>query len=267
MLQIDELLDNNVNELSGGQSQRVALARAVVRKPAAFLFDEPMSDLDANLKVEMRKELGKIQNQLGETMLYVTHDQEEAMTLSDRIAVINDGNLAQIGTPNEVFQNPKNTFVAKFIGSPNINFLDCTVDSITDDTITLLIDDAGSLRFKYESNKKVSVDSIPNKVILAFRPSRVSVDPEQANGITGTIELNESIGDEVIQYLDGPQGELRVVSPANQLVDEGERVGLEIPTSGIHLFDSDTQQHLLRGFQSDEPVEIREFDQRDVKNQ
>jgi multiple sugar transport system ATP-binding protein len=248
MLQINNLLEKNVGDLSGGQSQRVALARAIVRKPTAFLFDEPMSDLDANLKIEMRKELGKIQNRLNDTMVYVTHDQEEAMTLSDRIAIMNDGQLEQTGTPTEVFEKPANTFVANFIGSPNMNFLDSTVISLADDVLTLAVEGAGQFQFEYEGDD-VTPQEIPEKVILAFRPSRVTVNESDTDGITGTIELNESIGDEIIQYLSGPQGEIRAVTPVSDVYEEGETVSIQVPMSAVHLFDADSKERLLRGKQ------------------
>lgn len=169
------------------------------------------------------------------------------MTLSDRIAVMNDGRLAQVGTPTEVFEDPANTFVAKFIGSPNMNFLTSSVEEVTDDALTLSIGGGNGLRFAYELDEGTDVDSLPDEVILGFRPHRVEVSSTAGEGIEGTVELNESIGDEVIQYLDGPQGELRAIAPVRDVVDEGELVTLRIPTSAIHVFDAESGDHLLRG--------------------
>src|SRR5690606_2147506 len=124
ILGLEDLLDRLPRQLSGGQRQRVAMGRAIVRDPTAFLFDEPLSNLDAKLRVKMRSEIKKLHQRLGKTMIYVTHDQTEAMTLADRIVVLHDGNIAQIGTPLEIYRDPKSTFVAGFIGSPEINLLD-----------------------------------------------------------------------------------------------------------------------------------------------
>lgn len=250
ILQIEQHLDKNVGQLSGGQSQRVALARAIVRDPDAFLLDEPMSDLDAQLKIEMRKELGKIQNKLDNTMVYVTHDQEEAMTLSDRMAVMNDGQIVDVGTPHEVFQNPSNTFVARFIGSPSINFLDSSVVKDSDNTVTLNVEGNVHLTFQHEAQGSGRLKKLPDELILGFRPRRAEITPPSDSALTGRIELNESIGDEVIQYLEGPSGELRVVTPVESTDDEGQEVGLRIQNSGIHLFDKDNGEKILSGAKS-----------------
>ncbi len=165
MMGIEDLLDDKPKQLSGGQQQRVALGRAIVREPEAFLFDEPLSNLDAKLRTHMRTEISRIQQELGVTSIYVTHDQAEAMTMGDRIAVLNDGQLQQVGTPNEVYDHPENRFVASFIGSPSMNFVDATVDVRDDgtyvvaksgaDTLSYPVDDvAAELRWKTDSPSK-----------------------------------------------------------------------------------------------------------------
>ena len=129
LLQIDHLLDRKPSQLSGGQRQRVAMGRALARSPRVYLFDEPLSNLDAKLRVEMRTEIKKLHKRLGTTIVYVTHDQIEAMTLADRIAVMNDGQVQQLGTPNEIYDDPANQFVAGFMGSPPMNFIPCRVSA------------------------------------------------------------------------------------------------------------------------------------------
>jgi len=146
MMGIEDLLDDKPDELSGGQKQRVALGRAIAREPEVFLFDEPLSNLDAKLRTEMRAEIQKLQKEFGVTAMYVTHDQEEAMTMGDRLAILNDGKLQQVGKPTEVYENPVNKFVAGFIGSPSMNFID--VDVETDGSSATIHDDASGLAFE-----------------------------------------------------------------------------------------------------------------------
>lgn len=259
-LQIDELLDKMPGELSGGQAQRVSLARAIVRDPAAFLLDEPMSDLDAKLKMEMRKELGKIHRDLGATMVYVTHDQEEAMTLSDKLAVMNDGQIEQIGAPEEVYRNPANTFVAQFIGSPSINLLDVSLETTAPEDVTVSLPSGERITFPYDQSMSDDISTLPGVLVLGFRPRHTRVRPvgqADKGGIPATTVLNEPIGDEVIQYLDGPQGELRAVTATEDAVAEDHEVTVQIQTSGIYLFSRETGRRVVRGQERTTPVVIQ----------
>ncbi|NHN49357.1 ABC transporter ATP-binding protein [Halostella sp. JP-L12] len=257
-LQISELLDKMPSELSGGQAQRVSLARAIVRDPAAFLLDEPMSDLDAKLKMEMRKEFGKIHRELDATMVYVTHDQEEAMTLSDKLAVMNDGRVEQFGSPDHIYQNPANVFVAQFIGSPSINLLDVTLDSVTSKEVTVKLETGERISFPFDPDFSAEPDDLPQNLVLGFRPRHTRVfAPEDADtGIQAKTVLNEPIGDEVIQYLEGPQGELRAVIPRNEIIDEDEETLVQVQTSGTFLFDRESGERVIRGREETQPVLI-----------
>lgn len=246
ILQIEEYLDKNPNDLSGGQAQRVSLARALVRDPAAFLLDEPMSDLDAKLKMEMRKEIGKIHKEIDATMVYVTHDQEEAMTLADKIAVMNDGDIEQFGSPGEIYRDPANVFVSKFIGSPSINLIDATLERSSATDFTLQLDSDYSVVFTSDKDK-LSTDDFPQDVLLGFRPPHTKVDERSSPGIEATVVLNEQIGDDVIQYLETPFGELRSVVPFEGHASEGSEVSVQIQTSGIYVFDQETGAKLVRG--------------------
>jgi multiple sugar transport system ATP-binding protein len=257
ILQINELLEKNPGELSGGQAQRVALARAIVREPDAFLLDEPMSDLDAKLKIEMRKELGKIHKKVGSTMLYVTHDQEEALTLSDRIAVMNDGEIEQIGTPQEIFQHPANVFVSQFIGSPTINLLEVSLESKTEEEIAVSHPEIGRLSFRYESNGDSPV-SLPDDLVLGFRPRYVELTDEAEPGIAASVVLNEPVGDDVIQYLDALGAEYRALTPIDDAIEEDTDVSMQIQTSGVFLFDRESESLQVYGEKSSETVEISE---------
>ncbi len=172
ILKLEELLDRHPKDLSGGQRQRVAIGRSIVRAPSAFLFDEPLSNLDAALRVEMRLEIAKLHKSLKSTMIYVTHDQTEAMTLADRIVVLDDGKIIQVGTPRELYQNPANLFVAQFIGSPRMNIINSS------DLTASAIDDISS-------NKQLGV--VPQK--LGIRPEHIKIDSKRQSAINGKIDV------------------------------------------------------------------------------
>ena len=177
VLKLEELLDRHPKDLSGGQRQRVAIGRSIVRAPSAFLFDEPLSNLDAALRVEMRLEIAKLHKSLKSTMIYVTHDQTEAMTLADRIVVLDDGKIIQVGTPRELYQNPANLFVAQFIGSPRMNIINSS------DLTTSAIDDISS-------SKQLGV--VPQK--LGIRPEHIKIDSKRQSAINGKIDVIEYLG-------------------------------------------------------------------------
>lgn len=209
ILHIDHLLKRYPRELSGGQRQRVALGRAIVREPQVFLMDEPLSNLDAKLRVQMRAEIVKLQRQLNTTTIYVTHDQVEAMTMGDRIVVMKDGVVQQVGTPQEIYNQPANRFVAGFLGSPGMNFMDGE-----------LITSGGRLEFQAPGirlplpGKKVTAPAGRQKVVLGIRPENISLVPRPgdgwSNGISGRVELIEDLGAERIVFLTVGGQEIRV---------------------------------------------------------
>jgi len=247
LVQVADMLDKYPGDVSGGQQQRVSIARAIVRDPAAFLMDEPMSDLDEKLKREMRKELGRIHNELGETIVYVTHDQREAMTMSDKIAVMDDGRIEQVGAPEEVYRNPNDLFVARFIGSPEMNTLEASVETIDTDRAVVRTDDGTRIGFALE---EYDPDRRAEDVVVGFRPQHVVVD-EDGEGIEANIYLVEPFGDDVELYMDGPQGDIRGVVSALDAPDEGDDVVVQFPESALYLFDASTGDRFARGRQKD----------------
>jgi multiple sugar transport system ATP-binding protein len=216
ILDLGKLLKRKPKQLSGGQRQRVALGRAIVREPAAFLMDEPLSNLDAQLRVATRAEILKLQRDLGTTTIYVTHDQVEAMTMGDRIAVMRDGLLQQIGSPEELYTNPQNVFVAGFIGSPAMNLVPSEVV------------DAGGGR------------------IAGFRPEHVDVGPGRGAALTftATVEVVEYLGDEQLVHVTRKDTPLQAKLPVEERFPPGEEVTLSIPRDKLHLFDPATEERV-----------------------
>ncbi len=239
ILGIEDLLDRRPKELSGGQRQRVAMGRAIVRKPQAFLFDEPLSNLDAQLRVQMRKELARLHERLQNTIVYVTHDQIEAMTLADRIVVMNGGKIMQIGTPMEVFNNPKNLFVAGFIGSPLMNFLDVGV--MEQNGVLMLtgrdfnLEVPAHLKERYQRARD-------KQAILGIRPQHIyDGDVKEpfsgAQSIPVNVEIIEPVGVEVILYACCGSAQLTAcVSPKTRATPHCELEFL-VDMNHIHLFD------------------------------
>ena len=247
ILGITQLLDRKPKQLSGGQRQRVALGRAIVRKPSVFLFDEPLSNLDAKLRVQMRAEISKLQRNLETTTVYVTHDQVEAMTMGHRIAVMKDGKLQQVGTPLEVYEQPRNLFVASFIGTPPMNFLDGTIGGggTTFKTSGIDLPVPEALRAAVAAR-----DGSP--VVIGIRPENV----REAGGegsrrregpvvpIRVVIEFVEPLGHEVIIH--GRIGDDLLVAKTepHQAPKVGDELSLEIELSGLHVFDKETEMRL-----------------------
>ncbi|MFC7098895.1 ABC transporter ATP-binding protein [Halobaculum marinum] len=233
MMGIGDLLDDRPNELSGGQKQRVALGRAIVREPDVFLFDEPLSNLDAKLRTTMRTEIQRLQKELGITAIYVTHDQEEAMTMGDRIVILDDGELQQAGRPTDVYDDPANEFVGGFVGSPSMNVLDAAVED-TGTGVTLTGADG---RFTYEltsdtANALAGVD----EVRVGVRPEDVRIARDGETGVETAVEVLEPIGSDNYLYLDiGPEFIARV--PSDVAPDLGETVRIAFDESDLHLFD------------------------------
>ncbi|MFV0427384.1 MAG: ABC transporter ATP-binding protein [Beutenbergiaceae bacterium] len=227
---LSELLDRRPKDLSGGQQQRVAIARAIVREPSVFLFDEPLSNLDAKLRVETRTELLRIQRNLGITALYVTHDQEEAMTLSDCMVVMREGGIAQIGAPVEVYSRPRDTFVASFIGSPKMNLID---------------GEAGEAGF--QASHGYSIDTqvpVSGPVTLGVRPDDLLLERYEAG--QARIALIELLGPRAIIALELADAELTCVAESAALVgmQVGDRVRLAVRPGAAHYFDIETGQRI-----------------------
>ncbi|MFC6825281.1 ABC transporter ATP-binding protein [Halopelagius fulvigenes] len=244
IMQIPELLEKHPGELSGGQRQRAALARTIVQDPEAFLMDEPLSDLDAKLKVEIRKEIQRVHKRVERPTIYVTHDQEEAMTMSDRIFVLNDGQIEQRGTPDELYSEPKNVFVAGFIGNPSMNFLDGKVVDVNRDSISITVE---GTQFDFPAHIVGDV-SAGDEVVIGFRPEIVNVYPDTEQGdLTGDLSLVERIGDRVLATIDRPSGEVRATVSADNPLDEGEPVSFSFDYSGLHVFDRRTEESIARG--------------------
>jgi len=239
-LGLEPLLDRKPAQLSGGQRQRVALGRAIVREPLAFLFDEPLSNLDAQLRVETRVELARLHRALGATMVYVTHDQSEALTLGDRIAVLKEGVLQQIATPMELYDTPANKFVAGFIGTPAMNFLNGTLTR------------RGAGAMCMFSGRSISMPVIcgepaVDNVVLGIRPQDVEIgDASRDGSISAEVAVVEPMGNEQIVYVTLPSGErLVAVAPVQPRIKAGENVALVLKPQGVHLFDSASGARIL----------------------
>ncbi|MCB6310162.1 sn-glycerol-3-phosphate ABC transporter ATP-binding protein UgpC [Mediterraneibacter glycyrrhizinilyticus] len=245
ILDLDKLLDRKPKALSGGQRQRVAMGRAIVRNPKVFLMDEPLSNLDAKLRVQMRIEISKLHENLGATIIYVTHDQTEAMTLGTRIVVMKDGVIQQVDTPQNLYNTPCNLFVAGFIGSPQMNFMDAVVNVAGND-VTLSIENH-VLRVP-ENKKKALIDGGYNgkTVVVGIRPEDVHDDPDfiaanPGSVITSKIKVYELLGAEVFLYFDveGTQMTARV-NPRTEL-RTGDDAKFALDMNRIHIFDKETE--------------------------
>jgi multiple sugar transport system ATP-binding protein len=233
ILQIGELLERRPGQLSGGQRQRVAIGRAIVREPKIFLFDEPLSNLDAELRMQMRVEINKLHRRLGATMIFVTHDQVEAMTLADRIVVLRAGVVEQVGTPLTLYNHPANLFVAGFIGSPRMNFLDGEIVA-GDGGAAIAVE--RSLKLK----KPDGAGAAGDKVTVGIRPESLRVvDPEQAM-LTGEVQIAEQLGGETFVYVALASGaSLTVEIKGQAALKPGERVGVAFDADAWHVFGAD----------------------------
>ena len=246
VLQITHLLDRTPKALSGGQRQRVAIGRAIVRKPDVFLFDEPLSNLDAGLRVQMRVELTKLHKELGSTMIYVTHDQVEAMTMGDRIAVFNAGRIEQVGTPLQLYQAPANVFVAQFLGSPRMNVLKATAQ----------VDPAGVLITSGADTFVLPSAHVPAALLARLgEVAQVGIRPESLNvlaasahepGWRAKIDLTEHLGDTVLAYAsvagEAPSVSLKLAAEDASPWQAGMAVKLEPKAGALHLFDTQGQR-------------------------
>ena len=231
VLKLDEYLKRKPKALSGGQRQRVAIGRAIVRGPEVFLFDEPLSNLDAELRVDMRVEIARLHNEIGATMIYVTHDQVEAMTLADKIVVLRAGIIEQVGSPMDLYQNPDNKFVAGFIGSPSMNFLTGTVSD-------------GRATIPALGGKDVPVPPsvTSNEVTVGLRPQHLSVSRAPSEV---TVDIRERLGGVAYDYLKAPTGERIVVETrGDEAMPSGTQVAVDFEDADAMFFDKGTEQRL-----------------------
>jgi multiple sugar transport system ATP-binding protein len=236
MLDLEQMLERKPRQLSGGQRQRVALGRAVVRNPQVFLMDEPLSNLDALLRLRTRKELIELTTELKSTVIYVTHDQVEAMTMGHRLAVMNNGEVVQLDTPEKVFNEPANRFVAEFIGSPPMNFLQVQVVEESPRNILR----TGS----FDLSMPDSMSSIrEQKVIMGFRPHNVKLVSK--GGISGQVTVIETLGAEKLIYLKVGENSLSILVPASEKINSGDHLQFEINTDTLHLFNCNNEERIL----------------------
>lgn len=248
VLDIEHLLKRKPKALSGGQRQRVALGRAMVRSPSVFLLDEPLSNLDAKLRTNMRTEIKKLHQRLGTTFIYVTHDQTEAMTMGDRIVVMKDGVIQQVDSPQNLYKHPKNMFVAGFIGSPQMNFLDAEVKSKNGKIFLSLAENELDVTDSFAKTNEIK-EYFNKSIKVGIRPEDVTVDNEfivknPDKVLTAKLEVSELMGSESYLYLDysGQKLTARVAadSPANESVELG------ILTDRIHLFDPNSTSNIIK---------------------
>lgn len=241
MLDIHELLDRKPKQLSGGQRQRVALGRALVREPKAFLLDEPLSNLDAKLRVQMRTEIVKLYKKLNKTFLYVTHDQTEAMTMASRICVMHDGLIQQVDTPKNIYDYPKNKFVAEFIGSPPMNFFNGNVISEGEDIYIKISDYKVEID---ESKKEALRDNYINKeIIVGVRPENIIFKTEEdPKGIVCDFELVEMLGYESYIYLKLGSADIIARSDDGEKLNLGQKVKISFGPKKINIFDIKTEE-------------------------
>jgi multiple sugar transport system ATP-binding protein len=241
ILGLEKFLDRKPKALSGGQRQRVALGRAIVREPSVFLMDEPLSNLDAKLRVQTRAEIARLHQRLGTTTIYVTHDQVEAMTMGDRIAVMRDGLLQQIGSPQELYDHPVNIFVAGFIGSPSMNFATAKAEGKD-----LML---GGAKLELAGEQAKAAETRPDgaNVLIGFRPEHI----ELANGQGGDavrfpaqVEVVEYLGNEELIHAQTEGNEIVALLPSDKKVAVGDSVNFAVPMDKLHIFDPDSEQAL-----------------------
>ena len=271
LLDLGDLLERKPRALSGGQRQRVAMGRAIVREPAVFLMDEPLSNLDAQLRVHTRAEVGRLQRQLGTTTIYVTHDQVEAMTMADRVAVMRNGRLQQFATPQELYDRPVNVFVGGFIGSPAMNLVDGTIQRSNGDITVLLGGQRLALDTSVLAQRPLLGDYQGRQVVVGIRPESIADaalarEPKENRLLQGTVELREDLGPELFVHFSAPDVQLAETATIAELprdtsalrassdssavllgrfgpdsaVREGEAVDAVVDTRRLHFFDPDT---------------------------
>ena len=241
LLRIGDLLDRKPKQLSGGQAQRVALGRAIVRDPKVFLMDEPLSNLDAKLRLYMRAELKRLQKDLGTTTIYVTHDQAEAMTMGDRVAVMNQGRMQQLATPFDIYFKPQNLFVAGFLGSPPMNFIPCTLREGG-----LLESSVCKMKLPAAVAEVLKTKGADSDVVLGFRPEDATLTRESVpNSTEVEVYMYEPLGSEVIADLKIGEDLIKAKTSPDFELKIGSKLWLSIKEKAIHIFDNKTQQALV----------------------
>ncbi len=233
VLQMEHLLDRRPSQLSGGQRQRVAIGRAIVRDPKVFLFDEPLSNLDAALRMNMRMEIGKLHQDLKASMIYVTHDQVEAMTLADKIVVLKGGKVMQVGTPMELYHNPANLFVAGFLGAPSMNFLQVDVKEAAGDRVVVGNGALDPLQISAEGSSFRAGD----RAILGVRPQYLDPSEDAAGMLHGQVELTERLGSETVVDIGLRDGSSIIAAISeDRVLKAGSNIGLTFDATKAHLF-------------------------------
>jgi multiple sugar transport system ATP-binding protein len=256
ILGITEYLDRKPKQLSGGQRQRVAIGRAIVREPKVFLMDEPLSNLDAKLRNQMRAEIIKLRQRIDTTFVYVTHDQTEAMTLGDRIVIMKDGYIQQIGTPQQVFEEPTNIFVAGFIGTPQMNFFTGKLVKEGDEVYVQVAHSEGTAQILLPSEAQAKVAQrgyVGKEVTVGIRPEHIKFAPEGgANTLEGTVDVSEMMGSEIYLHVTAAGKDVVLRVPTADLPKEnrsgvpyGVAIHFAFPADLIHLFDPETEENIL----------------------
>ena len=234
ILQMEHLLDRRPSQLSGGQRQRVAIGRAITRNPSVFLFDEPLSNLDAALRMDMRMEIGKLHQQLEATMIYVTHDQVEAMTLADKIVVLKDGKVMQVGAPMDLYHNPENLFVAGFLGAPSMNFMDVKVEAVQGTQARVSTKGLDAITVETKGRAIAPGDT----AVLGVRPQYLTVHHDADKGMLhGAVALTERLGAETVLDVTLDDGSTIIAAlPEDAEFTPGERVSMSFDAARVHLF-------------------------------
>ncbi len=254
ILGIPNLLDRKPKQLSGGQRQRVALGRAIVREPKVFLMDEPLSNLDAKLRVQMRAELSKLHDRLQTTVIYVTHDQTEAMTMGDRIVVLKDGLVQQVDSPMTLYNKPVNMFVGGFIGSPAMNFADVSLVSENGDVFVKGGDDAFKVKLADElvDNNPDLNQYLDQEVVFGIRPEDLNdasitqdVDVSEENTFEAEVDVVEPMGSEIYLYISAGEHELIAQVEADSEAEVGDKIDIAVTQENMHIFDPDTEESVF----------------------
>ena len=246
ILEIEELLQRKPKQLSGGQRQRVALGRAIVRDPKVFLMDEPLSNLDAKLRVQMRAEIGKLHKKLNTTFIYVTHDQTEAMTMGDRIVVMDKGLVQQVASPQEIYDNPSNLFVAKFIGSPQMNFIRGMVAGASGEDVHVEFKGGSFIPCPKNQDILKSNGCYGRDVLIGIRPEDMRICSGGKNPIMdATVEFTEHLGSETYVYANSSAGSIVFRTKPDVKVLIGDKYGIHFDIEKIHLFDPETKNKIV----------------------
>lgn len=243
ILGLEKLLDRRPSQLSGGQRQRVAIGRAMVRNPVAFLFDEPLSNLDAQLRTQMRLEIKKLHQRLGTTIVFVTHDQVEAMTMADRIVVMRDGHILQVGTPIELYENPTDIFTARFIGSPTMNLLPARLKQQGGATVAELDGLGSTIQVPLERASDTT------EVLVGVRPHELVVGAGAVSGgltLSGIVSVVEPLGSETLVHLDVSGNAIIATAPGKLIPKAGDQVTVQAAPGSLYLFDTKTERALCR---------------------